>query len=74
MTNITLTVKEGGTILCFARSLNEGQEWQELFPLTRARLTKSRSYRTGTRARRLAGLKALRLAYMLAGFDWELTP
>ena len=73
MTNITLTVKEGGTILCFARSLNEGQEWQELFPLTRAWLAKSRSYRT-TRARRLAGQKALRLAYMLAGFDWGLAP
>jgi hypothetical protein len=71
MTNMTLAVKEGETILCFACSLNEGQEWQELFPLTRARLAKSR---TGTRARRLAGLRALTPAYMLAGFDWELTP
>ena len=64
MTDIILTTRERETILGFARILNEGQEWQELSPLARAWLV--RSYRTGTRARRLAGLKALRLAHMLA--------
>jgi hypothetical protein len=72
MTDVTLTTGERETVLGFAPMLNEGEDWRELFPLTRAWLAKSRSYRTGTRARRLAGLKAL--AYMLAGFDWELTP
>ena len=50
--NMILTASERATFLGFARMLNEGQE-QELFPLTRAWLAKSRQYRTGTRARRL---------------------
>lgn len=58
MTDLTVTVKQRVERLNHALMLNQGRS-QELYPLAQAWLARSRKYRTGTRARRLAGLWSL---------------